>query len=203
MAIKTEFSRGLSELFERRTNWLKRAIGEVNPGPVLTFSKKKVMSRINRLCSLAREILSRKRARKALRKLECRRWHPKKGKGFGRDQKQAVFKKWYERQIKQPNCVYIFWSRRKCEYVGRTLKGKGRPQSHFKQYWFGSVTQIDIMIVQQRRLVPMYECLAIDLYKPKRNLQKAARKRFSTKCPVCTVVKEIKDELKSLFKLRK
>jgi hypothetical protein len=128
-------------------------------------------------------------------------WQPKKGKGWNRDAKKSSFGKTYESRVGKKGCVYAFWSGNRCEYVGRTKKGKGRPQAHFNKYWFSKVTRIDIWVAKDS-VLPKLECLAMDLFDPVQNDIKAARRKFTSKCPVCSVVEEIREDLRSLFRLR-
>jgi hypothetical protein len=160
--------------------------------------------KLKRLVNLAREILVRKRARRAFRDAVAHKaaWHVKKGKGFGVPAKKENFKRWYERHIGKRNCVYALWAHKRCMYVGRTQRGKGRPTHCFDKFWFPSVTRIDVFSIRTPRLVPMAECLAIDLFRPRRNIHRSSHSKYSVKCPVCSAVKDIRGELKTVFKLR-
>ncbi len=203
MALTKQFERGLEKLFHRRTAWLRRAIGKKRPGPAPSFTKAEVRPRLERLTQIARKILVRRRGRREFqRSVESkRRWHPKKGKGFGFKAKKAKFKRWYDREIGSRNCVYVFWSSGVCEYVGRTVRGKGRPVGWFDKFWFPSVTRIDVYAVRSPSLVPKVECLAIDQFNPRRNVNSASKPKYAKKCPVCSPTKEIRQELKVVFRL--
>jgi len=134
---------------------------------------------------------------------DTRSWHPKSGKkGIGIESKKASFKRWYEKTMDGSNSVYVFWSKKRCEYIGRTLRGKRRPTSHFEKYWFRSVTRVTIYTVRNPSEVPKTECLAIHLFKPRRNKVKSAKVKYTKKCPVCIGVKGIRQELRDLFRLR-
>src|SRR5207249_2415022 len=113
MALTKDFERQLEKLLDRRTAWLRRAIGRKRPGPAPMFTKSKVKPRVERLTEIARDIVLRKRGSKELRR--CvefkRRWFPKRGKGKGVDARKASFKRWYDRKIGSRNCVYVFWSK--------------------------------------------------------------------------------------------
>lgn len=118
------------------------------------------------------------------------------------ERKREHFRMWFEERIPARNCIYIFWSGKRCEYVGKTLHGKGRPHNHFEKHWFSSVTRVDIHWIRQSSRVPRTECLAIDLYRPRRNKISASKPRYSKKCPVCSSALEIEQELKRIFRLR-
>jgi hypothetical protein len=203
MARQKQFERALNKLMRRRTAWLSSAIGRKRPGPLPLFNKATVQPQIRRLSQIARKILTDKRARKEFsRGVHGKRQWRVKGKGYGVDAKRQSFKHWYDQKIGNLNCVYIFWAGRKCRYVGRTLKGKGRPLYHFEKYWFRSVTRVDVYPVWKPTMVPMLECLAMDMFDPSKNKNSAAKHKYAKKCPVCATENQIKNELKRIFRLR-
>lgn len=204
MALKTEFERRLNGLFRRRAAWLKSAVGRKAPGPVPAFDAKVAKQETRKLVEIAKELVLKQRGQSEFDGVvdEVRRWHPKKGKGHGVPAKKHAFNDWYPKSVSSPNCIYVFWSGNRCLYVGRTIKGKGRPQSHFEKFWFGKATQIDIFTVHSPSEVPKAECLAMDLYRPKYTKYKASRRRYAKKCPVCSVLKEMEKDLKAIFRLR-
>jgi len=204
MALAAQFTRELKKLFNRRTAWLHSAIGKKRPGPAPAFTRKKVKPSLDSIARIARKIVLKKRARAEFKVsiVAKRQWHVK-NKGWGVAAKRSSFKRWYAKNIHGRNCVYVFWSGRKCEYVGRTIRGKGRPSSSFDKYWFGSVTRVDIYSVASPTVVPKTECLAIDVFQPKRNAIASSRPKFCKRCPVCTAEEEIKRELSRIFPLRK
>ena len=201
MALAKEFERGLDALYKRRTAWFHRAIGKKRPGAPPKFTKSKVEPRIDRLTEIAKTILLQRRGRREFQhSVESKRqWHVR---GFGVEAKKTKFKLWYDCEIGGRNCIYAFWSNRECVYVGRTFHGKGRPVSWFDRVWFRPVTRIDIYTVRATGLVPKVECLAIDRFKPKQNKNSANRPKYAKKCPVCSVTKEVRKELKGLFRIR-
>lgn len=204
MALATKFERGLKRLFDRRTSWVRMAIGKKRPGRPHDFNRKIVEPKLDVLVELATEILVGRRGSQEFRHVVDgkRQWHVKRGKGFGIDVKRARFKEWYEENIGNKNCIYIFWSGRKCEYVGRTVRGKGRPAGWFDRAWFQSVTRIDIYSVPRRSQVPRAECLGIHLFGPRQNKYMPSFGKYTKKCPICEDTKEIDYELRSIFRLR-
>jgi len=204
MALAKQFENDLTKLFRRRTAWLSGAIGKRRSGPVPSFSKRKVGNELARLRLTARQILIKQRGRKEFESLvKKRQWRVSSGKGFGRRAKKIAFCLWYDKFVKSNNCVYVFWSGRKCMYVGRTLRGKGRPSGAFDKYWFSRVTRIDVYSVASPAVVPKAECLAIDLFDPSRNIYSSAKPKFARKCPICSTEKKILAELKRIFPLRR
>lgn len=204
MALSNEFERRLEKLFDRRTSWLRQAIGKNRPGRPHIFNREKVEPKLRELGELAMEILVRRRGRKEFRRVVDgkRQWHVKRGKGFGVDAKRKSFRQWYEKHIGHKNCVYVFWSRRECVYVGRTSRGKGRPSGWFDRVWFQPVTRIDIYPVPRRSEVPKAECLAVHIFDPSENKNRPSIGSYTKKCPICADTKEIDAELKSIFRLR-
>jgi len=154
---------------------------------------------------MAEECLARKTWRREAKKhvRQKKQWHAKRGKGRGVEAKRDHFKAWYGKHIDYDNCVYVFWANRKCVYVGRTLKGKGRPHSHFSKFWFSSVTRLDVYATSRAREVAKLECLAIHRFKPTRNKTKAASARGAAKCPICKVQRSIKSDLRGMFSFRR
>lgn len=205
MALVKQFEDDLKDLFLKRTGWLRSAVGKKRPGPSPTFTKKKVKRALERMTLIARQILLKQRGRKAFKShvVLKRQWQVNSRKGFGRRAKKIAFRRWYDKSVRSNNCVYVFWSERKCVYVGRTLRGKGRPSSSFDKFWFSSVTRIDVYSVTSPSVVPTAECLAIDLFDPSRNVYSSSKPKFSKKCPICSTEKKIKAELKRVFPLRR
>lgn len=204
MALATKFEKQLQKLFDRRTSWLRKAIGKKKPGRPHVFNRRKVEPKLYELGELACEILVRRRGRGEFRRVVDgkHQWHVKRGKGFGIEAKRRKFKRWYEKQIGNKNCVYAFWSRNDCVYVGRTLRGKGRPAGWFDRVWFQPVTRIDIYSVLRRSEVPKAECLAVHLFDPTENKNWPSIGSYTKKCPICKATKEIDRELESIFRLR-
>ena len=204
MALVSQFSRELKKLFRRRTAWLHSAVGKKSPGRAPAFTKKRVKPALEKLAKIARESLINRRARPEFDAVTVakRQWHLK-NKGWGVRAKRDSFKRWYERNIQSHNCVYVLWSHRRCEYVGRTLRGKGRPSSSFEKYWFRSVTRIDIYSVRTPTVVAKAECLAIHIFEPRRNEISSSRPKFSKRCPICVADRDLKRELSAIFPLRR
>jgi hypothetical protein len=205
MALSVEFDDVLHDLFDLRIAWLRNAIGKKRPGPVPAFTKNKVNPVLDRLGTTARQILLRQRGRQEFEAsyVSKRQWQVTRKKGWNYHAKKAAFRSWYDREIRSDNCVYVFWSGRKCRYVGRTLNGKGRPSSAFDQRKFSTVTRIDIYSVKSPTAVPRAECLAIDVFDPHNNVYSSSRPKYSRKCPLCSAEKEIRRELKRIFPFRK
>lgn len=204
MALSKEFQRRLEKLFRRHSETIRQLAGLTKPGRAARLDRGKLRREEEKLVAIAKKLLMKKAGKKEFERAisGTRRWHPKMGKGWGRDAKKKSFKKWYKGKIVSKNCVYSFWNGKRCIYVGRTLKGKGRPAAHFEKWWFGPVTRINIHVVPRPRDVPMAECLAIDAYEPSQNRQASSKRKYTAKCPVCTGARDIRRETRRLFPLR-
>ncbi len=199
-----EFEAHLGKLFADRTHWLRMSVSKAKPGKPPVFHKRKVEKSIELLQMLAVEILKNS---VALKELNNKKEHPKKqwhtaNKGWGRDAKKQSFDLWFERYINYPNYIYVFWAGKKCKYVGRTVNGNGRPQSHFAKYWFSGVTRIDIYSTSKRSDVPKLECLAIHKFNPSENRNNASLPRWAKTCPICDTTNFIRKEIKYIFNLK-
>lgn len=204
MALTIQFDRKLSELVRRRTEWISRLLGNASQGRPVEFSRQKIRPIIWELESLARKAFIRRYAREQIEGATRfrRRWHPKKGKGRTRDKKWYAFLKWFDTRVAWKDCVYVYWAGDCCQYVGRTEVGRYRPATRIYKPWFSKTTQVDILAIRQRRLIPLVECLAIDWYKPIYNKIAAADRKYASKCPVCKRARWIRWDLEDLFRLR-
>ncbi len=204
MAKTKEFDRKLDELFQRRTANLRREVGLKKKGPTLKFTKAKVKKSVAGLCETAREVLIRDVGKAAFATCSSkkRQWHPKRGKGYGVEAKKSAFRDWFDDKVDSSTCVYVFWTGKRCEYVGRTGKGGRRPEHHFQKFWMSGVTRIDVYSIRTRKDLPKAECLAIHLFHPFRNAIKASKPKYCSKCPVCSVERRVKKDLNYLFRLR-
>jgi hypothetical protein len=208
MSARKGWQRELDKLFHDRVFQLRKAMGFVKRGNAPIFDKHRLERGIKRLDKLASAILDARIARQEFRTaIEGRkRWHPKKGKGWGITAKRKKFKIWFDNQVGFDNYIYIFWSGRspniRCEYVGQSTRGKTRPQSHFEKFWFQRVTRIDLWSIRNRSEVTKLECLAIHYFDPRMNKVRAANKRWTKKCPICEKHRKLQSELKNIFALK-
>jgi hypothetical protein len=201
VALSTQFRRRLVALFRRRAAGLEARLGLRGGGAVPTFSRQVRNREIDRLLELGEDLAVAKEGRRTFWR-SCQtpiRWQVTRGKGHGRHSKKANFKKWYDRRIGKDACVYGFFRRNRCLYIGRTEHGGGRPAAHFDRHWFGAATRVAIFVPEQKRSVQMLECLAIHLFQPTYNRAKSTRKRFRSKCPVCSTVRQTRRDLLRLF----
>ena len=198
-----QFEDELYKLFDARTHELRNYMWPV-AGSAPKLTRKRVRRSIAKLKNIAQaDYLKSREAKGILRDFDHKRqWHSKKGKGFGRPAKKRSFKKWYESKITTKNCVYAFWNKARCLYIGRTLNGKGRPTSHFEKHWFGKATRVDVYGFRRRRDVPRFECMLTHKESPSYSRMKPSSKKYYAVCPVCEGRKVISDHVRWLFRLR-
>jgi hypothetical protein len=198
----TRFDEVLSDLFRARTHNL-RSFVVTKRGRSPKVTKKRVFRAIAKLQDIAEQIYFRSRDCKQILKGYDykRRWHSK-NKGHGRTAKKRNFKGWYDKHISTKNCVYVFWNKKGCLYIGRTLNGKGRPTGHFEKHWFGKASRVDVYGFDRKRDVSRFECVTTHKWAPSYSRITPASKRYYSRCPICDGRREVRDEIKSLFRLR-
>jgi hypothetical protein len=206
MSHQKQFNRVLDDLYERRTDILRRLLIR-KTGEAQTLTKKRRERTIRELQEIASKTLAKKMAKKRFKKLVLRKemW---KTKGWGTDKKRMEFRKWIRRKLNadepfaRRGKIYVFWRKRKCRYVGRTYGHGTRPVRHFKRGWFGGTTRIDIYLAQQRSSIPLLECLAIHRFRPAKNKMKASAENWTPKCPMCAIHKKIRTEMRKIYRFR-
>jgi hypothetical protein len=202
MSHQAKFNRRLDRLYRKRTGWLRTVLTKANPGPVPALTKNQREDTIKKLQEIASHALVKRVARKEFhRSVEKRKtWMTK---GWGTEEKRKNFRAWARRKIdKDSGKVYVFWNGKKCRYVGRTRGRGSRPSQHFKRGWFKGTTRIDVYMAARKGEIPRLECLARHRFLPSRNKIKVAEENWTPKCPVCVLHKEIKTELRSIFRFR-
>lgn len=201
MKYQTQFNKVLEKLWRRRVVWLHGAISGRKPGPPLKFDGPRRERAIEKLQQIASNALSRKLAKREFEKAACKKTWFKKGHGV--DAKKEEFDNWRRRKITEDRGkVYVFFAKRKCLYVGRTRGRGGRPKAQFRKDWFKKATRIVVYSEKHRRNLSRLECLAIHHFDPRKNKIRASRGRWTMKCPLCKIHKEIRSEVRQIFSLR-
>lgn len=200
---RKRFEAELTKLFRVRTHRLRSHFWPV-VGSTPALGRQRVSKAISSLQAIAESSYLGSRPAKAILKNYDykRQWHPKMGKGWGHSAKKNAFKNWYEKCVTTRNCVYAFWHHKRCLYVGRTLNGKGRPTSHFEKHWFGKATRLDVYGFERKRDVPRFECMLTHKFNPAYSRILPSSKKYYSRCPICDNNRLIRDEIKSLFRLR-
>jgi len=199
-----EFRRIVNGLFEKRAFKLRNILSARRRGAAPVFNRRTVNTAIGALQKLASDEFSRALARDEFASSVHKRksWHAKRGKGRGVGAKKRAFEAWYQNHFDSARCIYVFWSGRTCEYVGKTGAGGSRPSAHFEKFWFSAVTRIDIYATRGKRALPALECLGMHHFQPRRNKSRAETRKWLKKCPLCEAHKAIEYEVRSVFRLR-
>lgn len=203
MAFSKSFERELDSLFRQRTHWLRRKLGAKGAGKPPEFGRGKIDAGITKLQAIASDGLARKLAKAEFDEHVAAQKNYRI-KGRGPEDKKAEFEKWFATHFhKRKGLIYAFWGRKKkCIYIGRTGARGSRPSSHFEKYWFSDVKRVTIFSIGGKRHIPKLECLAIHRFQPTRNKNKAATKKWTKACPLCTTHKYIEGELRNIFRFR-
>jgi hypothetical protein len=201
MSRQTQFNHALDRLYERRTDKLRHILAG-KAGPLLTLTKKKRDSTIRELQEIISKALAKTIAKRGFKTLVIHKktWRTK---GWGTDKKKKIFRAWVRKKISpKRGKIYVFWKKRECRYVGRTRGRGSRPSHHFKRGWFNRTTRIDVYSAHRRRSIPLLECLAIHRFRPTRNKVKASKQNWTPRCPLCTLHKQIRTELRKIYRFR-
>src|ERR1700722_6204786 len=187
MAFSKTFERELNNLFRQRTDWLRRKLGARGIGKPPQFGRKKVDTGIEKLQEIASVALASKLAKSEFDEhvASSRNYHVK---GHGYEQKKEKFEAWFAIKFKKTKgLVYAFWgNHNKCIYIGRTGSHGSRPSSHFDKIWCSGVKRVTIFVIKGKSHIPKLECLAIHRFQPIQNKNKAATKKWTKACPLCT-----------------
>jgi hypothetical protein len=203
MGFSKSFEKELDKLFRQRTHWLRKELGRSTAGKPPVFNRKTVNKGIQKLQNIASDALVRWLAKTEFNKhIAHRKNYTIRGRGPA--DKRGHFEGWFAKSFKKTKgLIYAFWRRDgKCIYIGRTGSHGSRPSSHFDRYWFTGVTRVTIFAVTGRSHIPKLECLAIHHFQPKINKNKAATKKWTKACPLCTTHKYIETELRKIFRFR-
>ena len=202
MAHLTTFEKELDRLFYNRTYNLRSKLGIKRPGPKPHLTRKKINKAIETLQDLTSNILARGLAKKEFEENAGPKSR-RKIKGRGVKQQKELFEKWfYKEHQNQDELVYVFWNKGKCLYVGRTGNGGSRPSLHFNRKDIPKITRVDIYPAKSKVHTPKLECLAVHRFEPSVNNYKPSRKKWTKKCPLCAIHKQIAADLRKIFKLK-
>jgi hypothetical protein len=203
MAFSKTFERELNGLFRQRTDWLRRKLGHRGVGKPPKFSRSKVDAGIANLQEIASSALANKLAKSEFNE-HVSSQHNYHIKGRGYQDKKDKFEIWFAAHFQnRKGLIYAFWGTHgKCVYIGRTGSHGSRPSSHFEKFWFVGVQRVTIYAVTAKSHLPKLECLAIHRFQPMRNKNKAASKKWTKACPLCTTHKYIENELRDIFRFK-
>ncbi|MCI0560881.1 MAG: hypothetical protein MN733_20545 [Nitrososphaera sp.] len=117
MALATRFLSRLDDLWDRRTERLRRLVVRGGPGAPKKFSRDVRDKLTKQLLDAAVEVLVKKHAKKAFERLAVAR-RQKHIAGRGDDKRFNNMWKWARLNLRGP-IVYAFWRGSNCLYVGK------------------------------------------------------------------------------------
>jgi hypothetical protein len=199
MALTKKFLRSLDEAIKRRTENLRRLVVPAGQGAPMKYTRGVRDHLKKKLLSRASEVLVRDQAHNEFARTTEER-HLRFIAGFGIQDRFDRIYRWARKKINGP-IVYAFWRGKKCLYVG---KGKSyRRLKHYeKSIYLWQADSLEVWQVGVKSRLPRAECLAIHLFDPRDNKQKAAKVKWGKGCPICKRHDEVASEINALLRLR-
>jgi len=198
MAFRKTFERKLSTLLHRRIDPLVRLI-KPKRGPQKVFTKRHREDGIAELQELAEQILRKAVVPGRLKEITSgSRRTMLRGRGIDDRFKQMCA--WAEQSLRGP-IIYSFWRGKRCLYVGKGGSWR-RLRSYRRHILLQEATSLRVRMVAGKSHVAMAECMSIHLHNPKHNINQSSKPKYSKRCPICKTNREIRDELRSLFRMK-
>lgn len=199
MSLAKQFSNKLEDLWWRRTAELRALVIPRGAGQPPKFSRQVRERLINHLLDDATKILVKREAGSEFRDIAPHRrlWQIK---GHGLLNRGRNLLAWAESKLHGP-IIYTFWRGQKCLYVGKGKTWK-RLRNYDKSAYLISATSIEVFLVTNQSQLGKAECLATHLFKPRDEKVKPSKEKWGKECPVCRKHDAIRDELKTLFKMK-
>lgn len=198
MSYTNQYKTELKSLFSKRTSWLDTLLGIKKIGKPPKLNKKTINKSIMKIQDLASKALVNKVSKEEFENC-AKQTKYRNIKGTNKYDRRKDIKDFYSLHFKSNRCVYLFFNKKgNCIYVGRTKKGKDRPASHYNKDWFKSAKRINIISTSKQNATKI-ECLAIHRYLPKENKNIASRHKWTSRCPICDIHKNIRKEMVSIF----
>ena len=198
MALAKQFARKLDNLWRRRTASLRATVIPRGVGQPPKFTRQVRESLINDLLDDATNLLLKKHGRAEFKKVVLRR-KLKQMKGLGLLKRARNLLNWAESRIDGP-IVYAFWRGNRCLYVG-----KGESWKRLRSYDHSAYLNaqcIEVFQVTSRSQLGKAECLATHLFNPRDKKVKPAKVKWGKACPICRRHDDVRDKLKTLFKMK-
>ena len=194
-----KFLRLLDDLWLRRTRDLRRVVTGPGVASKKKFTKEMRNKQRDKMLDAAYDALLKKYGKKELYQVtdKC---HKRYIKGYGIQDRFERMWTWVERKLSGP-IVYAFWRGDRCLYVGKG-NTPDRLWSYKRSIFLKEAKFLEVWEVCTRSALPKAECLATHLFEPKHNDVMPARKKWSKKCPICSKMRKIKREIRSLFKMK-
>lgn len=189
----------MDEAIERRTEYLRRLVVPAAQGAPMKYTRKVRDGLKKKLLSRASEVLVRGQAQEEFSKTTEKR-HLRFISGFGIQNRFDRIYRWARKRIDGP-IVYAFWRGKKCLYVGKG-KSHRRLKHYEKSIYLWQADSLEVWQVGVKSRLPRAECLAIHLFNPRDNKQKAAKVKWGKGCPICKRHDEVASEISALLRLR-
>jgi hypothetical protein len=197
MAVLKQFDRKLADLWHHRIANVESLVRK-RVGKPKSFTVKRRDKGIKDLEALADKILTKQGAKKELAKITSytRRHHIR---GHGVLKRGGNMLSWAGNL---PGIiVYSFWRGNRCLYVGKGGKWT-RLKGYEKSVYVKEATVVKVRGITSKSFTGRAECLSKHLYKPRDNKIEPAKGKWSKACPVCKAKKQLRTNLRTLFKMK-
>ena len=198
MALRKQFERRLSILLHRRTDRLLGLI-KLKRGRKKDFTKRHREDGILELQELAAKILRKESVGRLLAEITSGRRRTMLA-GHGLEEKFRRMCVWAEGSLHGP-IIYSFWQGKRCVYVGKGSSWR-RLRSYRRDVLLQQATSLRVRMISGKSNLAKAECMSIHMYQPTQNVNRSSKPKYSKKCPLCQTNRQIRDELRSLFKMR-
>jgi len=198
MALEKKFARKLDDLWRRRTASLRATVIPRGVGQPPRFTRQVREGLINDLLDDATQLLLRKYGWEAFSKVVASR-RLKQMKGHGLLSRAKNLLSWAESKIDGP-IIYAFWRGSKCLYVG-----KGNTWKRLRSYdhsAYLNAQSIEVFQITSKSQLGKAECLATHLFEPRDKKVKPAKVKWGKACPICRRHDNVRNQLKTLFKMK-
>ncbi len=198
MALRKTFERKLAVLVHRRTDRLSGLIQQKR-GPRKSFTKRHREEGIAELQDLAEQILCKDLVHGRLKSITAGVRFTMLG-GRGIEERFQRMCAWAEENLHGP-IIYSFWRGKRCLYVGKGGSWR-RLRAYRRDVLLQRATRLHARMVPGKSHVSMAECMSIHVHNPKHNINKSSKPKYSKRCPICKANREIRDELRALFRIK-
>lgn len=198
MALVKDFERRLNELWHRRTANV-RSLVKTHRGRPKGFTRKHRERGIREVQDIAERILGRQGARDELDAVTAYQ-RRRQIRGRGLDARFSCIMEWAQDQLCGP-IIYSFWRGKRCLYVGKGNSWR-RLGAYRRSIYLVQATTVRVRGITSPSHLAKAECLSVHLFNPRDNSVKASKPKYAKVCPVCHARLAIRDELRTLFRLR-
>jgi len=197
MFLTKDFERTLFKLWRRRIENIESLV-KSRKGRPLYFRKYDRDRGIKQLEELANQIVTKQGAKKELNSVTVyRKTRQISGTSFRRQSRLIQLAKTHLKGA----IIYAFWKNRRCMYVGKGKSWK-RLLGYQNSVYLHNATRISVRGISGPSQLGKAECLSKHLFNPQYNKITPAKTKHGKPCPVCKAKRQIRLELRSLFRLK-